>query len=154
MLDEIVVEGFTEWAGTAEPRVRHAVTAAFGPQIGSDATAEALAIAWQRWGEVRAKSNPVGYVYGIARNAARRMARSRAPVSLPDVPQHLPRVEPALPGALAALPEQQRLVVSLLYGYEWTMSEVAELLGIAKTTVQNHAERGLRSLREALGVDR
>lgn len=154
MLDEVVVEGFTEWVAAVEPRVRHAITATFGPQIGSDATAEALAVAWQRWDEVRSKANPSGYVYGIGRNAARRMARSRAPVALPEVPQHLPHVEPALPAALAALPEQQRLVVCLLYGYEWTMSEVADLLGIAKTTVQNHAERGLRRLREALGADR
>ena len=34
------------------------------------------------------------------------------------------------------------------------MSEVAELLGTAKTTVQNHAERGLARLRSDLGVDR
>jgi RNA polymerase sigma factor (sigma-70 family) len=70
------------------------------------------------------------------------------------VPQQLlPHVEPGLPAAIARLPEKQRIVVSLVYGYEWTMSEVAELLGTAKTTVQNHAERGLARLRKTLGVE-
>ena len=43
--------------------------------------------------------------------------------------------------------------MSLIYGYGWTMSEVAELLGTAKTTVQKHAERGLAKLRTTLGVE-
>ena len=43
-------------------------------------------------------------------------------------------------------------MITLVYGYEWTLSEVAELLGTTKTTVQNHAERGLARLRKSLGV--
>ena len=70
-----------------------------------------------------------------------------------DLPEALlPDVEPGLPSALAALPERQRIVVTLLHGYGWTMSEVADLLGTKKTTVQNHAERGMAKLRAALGV--
>jgi DNA-directed RNA polymerase specialized sigma24 family protein len=45
------------------------------------------------------------------------------------------------------------IVVALLYGYQWSMSEVAEYLGIAKGTVQTHAERGLTRLRTKLGVE-
>ncbi len=93
------------------------------------------------------------YVYGIGRNKARRTVETRVP-NLPPVPeQRLPHVEPGLPRAIARLPEKQRIVVILLYGYEWTMSEVAELLGIAKTTVQNHAERGLQGLRLTLRAE-
>ncbi len=66
--------------------------------------------------------------------------------------QLLPDVEPGLPAAVAGLPEQQRITVTLLHGYGWTMTEVAELLGTKKTTVQNHAERGLARLRKELGV--
>jgi RNA polymerase sigma-70 factor (ECF subfamily) len=152
--DAVAINAFTEWARDAEPRIRHALTAAFGVDVGKDATAEALAVAWQRWATIRAMTNPVGYVYGIGRNTARRMSKRRRPVFL-DVPIQLQReVEPALPGAVAALPEQQRVAVTLLYGYGWTMAEVADLLGTKKTTVQNHAERGLAKLRRALGVDR
>ncbi len=65
----------------------------------------------------------------------------------------LPWVEPSLPDALAALPGRQREVVVLLHCYQWTMSEVADLLGISKSTVQNHAERGLASLRLTIGAE-
>jgi DNA-directed RNA polymerase specialized sigma24 family protein len=40
----------------------------------------------------------------------------------------------------------------LVYCFDWTMSETAELLGMGKSTVQTHAERGLSKLRARLGV--
>lgn len=145
---------FTEWAIEAEPKVRQSLTAAFGVQVGKEATADALAVAWERWDEISAMSNPIGYLYGIGRNKARRLTRRRRPVYV-DVPvQLLPHVEPTLPAALDALSEHQRIAVTLLHGYGWTMSEVADLLGTKKTTIQNHAERGLAKLRSALGVTR
>jgi DNA-directed RNA polymerase specialized sigma24 family protein len=76
----------------------------------------------------------------------------RRPLFLPVTVGRLPDVEPKLPDAIAALPERQRVVITLVYGYEWTLSEVAELLGTTKSTVQNHAERGLAQLRKSLGV--
>ncbi len=151
--DEIVVDSFTEWVQVAEPRLRHALTASFGSQLGKDAATDALSHAWEHWDRIRMKDNPLGYVYGVGRNKARRMASPGRAMFL-DVPQQLlPHIEPGLPAAIARLPEKQRIVVSLVYGYEWTMSEVAELLGTAKTTIQNHAERGLARLRNTLGVE-
>lgn len=151
--DDRTVAPFTEWAEVAEPKIRQALTASFGPQVGTDATADALALAWERWDEIRGKTNPIGYVYGIGRSKARRMVGRRRPDFL-DVPiERLPRVEPGLPAAVAQLSEMQRIVVVLVHGYEWTLSEVADMLGIAKTSVQNHAERGLARLRKSLGVN-
>jgi RNA polymerase sigma-70 factor (ECF subfamily) len=66
--------------------------------------------------------------------------------------ERAPWVEPELSTALAALPEQQRVVVMLLHCFEWSMSEVAELLQVSKSTVQTHAERGMAQLRERMGV--
>ena len=152
--EAIINSSFTEWATEAEPKIRQSLTAAFGVQVGKDAAAEALALAWERWDRVSVMGNPIGYVYGIGRNKARRMKTRRQPMFV-DVPEQLlPNVEPGLPAAVAELPEQQRITVTLLHGYGWTMSEVAELLGTKKTTVQNHAERGLTKLRNALGVTR
>jgi RNA polymerase sigma-70 factor (ECF subfamily) len=149
--DGTVVGSFTDWAVEAEPRLRQALTALFGVQEGLEATAEALALAWERWPEVSVMENPVGYVYGAARNMGRRRL-SRRPVFVPVPEQRAPWVEPGLPSALAALSEKQRIVVALLHGYQWTMSEVAELLGVSKSTVQNHDDRGLHALRMKLGV--
>ena len=150
--DETKAASFTEWAESAEPKIRQALTASFGPQLGTDATADALALAWERWDEVRHKANSLGYVYGIGRNKARRMAGRRHPALLEVPSKCLPHVEPGLPAAVAALSDKQRIVVVLLHGYDWTLAEVADLLGIAKTSVQNHAERGLARLRTSLGV--
>lgn len=151
--DDTIVDSFTQWAHSAEAPLRHALTASFGPQIGKDAATDALSHAWEHWERVQTRANPLGYVYGIGRNKARRMARRRKPL-FADVPvERLPHVEPGLPKALARLPEKQRIVVTLLHGYGWSMSEVADLLEIAKTTVQNHAERGLQRLRRELGVE-
>ncbi len=151
--DGTIVDSFTAWAEEAEAKVRHALTASFGPQLAKDATADALAHAWEHWDRIQEKENPVGYVYGIGRNKARRLARPRVPATFfPVPPDRLPDVEPDLPAALADLPERQRTVLVLLHGYQWTMSEVAELLGMGKSTVQKHAERGLARLRRRLGV--
>jgi DNA-directed RNA polymerase specialized sigma24 family protein len=152
--EAIINTSFTEWATEAEPKIRQSLTAAFGVQVGKDAAADALALAWERWDRVSVMDNPVGYVYGIGRNKARRMKTPRQPMFVEVPEQLLPNVEPGLPAAVADLPEHQRITVTLLHGYGWTMSEVAELLGTKKTTVQNHAERGLTKLRNTLGVSR
>ena len=146
-------DSFTAWAEGAEPKLRHALTASFGPQLGRDAAVDALSHAWEHWERIQVMENPVGYVYGVARNKAKR-ASHRRQLGFPAVPERLPEVEPGLPGAVAKLSERQRIVVTLLYGYQWSMSEVADMLGTSKTTVQNHAERGLGRLRSELGVDR
>lgn len=154
MQDAITTPSFTGRATEAEPKIRQSLTAAFGVQVGKDAAADAMAVAWERWERVAVMENPVGYVYGIGRNKARRMKKRRRPMFVEVPEQLLPNVEPGLPAAVAALPEQQRITVTLLHGYGWTMTEVADLLGTKKTTVQNHAERGLAKLRDALGVTR
>jgi hypothetical protein len=48
----IINTSFTEWATEAEPKIRQSLTAAFGVQVGKDAAADALALAWERWDRV------------------------------------------------------------------------------------------------------
>ena len=63
-----------------------------------------------------------------------------------------PWVEPGLPRALNTLSERQRVAVVLVCGFGWQLREVADLLGVKTTTVQNHVERGLARLRLDLEV--
>ena len=147
------LETFTSFARDAEPRIRHALTAALGSELGVEATAEALAHGWEHWSRVSGMDNPVGYLFVVGRNRARRAFRRR-PVFHEPPTETLPMVEPGLADALRSLPERQRITVMLLHCFEWTMPEVAELLGVKKTTVQNHAERGMARLRRQLGVER
>ena len=145
---------FDGWVLTVEPRLRQSLVSLYGVTVGVDATADALAFAWENWERVAARPNPAGYIFGVGRNYGRKAVKPGVVDLPPVVPHRTPMVEPGLPDAVASLPEQQRIVVTLLYGFEWTMTEVSELLGIAKTTVQNHAERGLQRLRAELGVAR
>jgi DNA-directed RNA polymerase specialized sigma24 family protein len=151
--EKTIVDAFSDWARDAEPRLRQALTALLGVDEGLEMTSEALALAWEKWPVISVMVNPTGYVYAAARNMGRRRLRRRA-VFLPVPVEHMPWVEPALPRALARLSEQQRLIVTLLHGYEWSMSEVADLLGLSKSTIQNHAERGLAALQKQLGAKR
>ena len=144
---------FSAFVGEHEARLRHALTARFGLQVGRDAAADALAYGWEHWDRVQAMANPTGYLYAVGANRGRRMTE-RGRVLFPSVPaQRVPWVEPGLSQAVADLPERQRTVVLLLHGYEWTQREVAEVLDISKASVQRHAERAMARLRQDLGVD-
>jgi DNA-directed RNA polymerase specialized sigma24 family protein len=151
--DETRTDSFTEFVSEVERGLRHALTANFGAEHGREAVAEALAYGWEHWDRIEGMDNPAGYLYRVAQNHAKSV-RPRRRVCLPEVPlQTVPWVEPGLPDALARLPERQRVVVYLVFGHEWSMSEVAVLLGVSKTTVQKHVERGMAKLRRRLGVD-
>ncbi|MDW3176150.1 MAG: sigma-70 family RNA polymerase sigma factor [Acidimicrobiia bacterium] len=151
--EEGTSESFEAFFARVEPRLRQAMTATFGPDTGREAALDALSYSWEHWEKVRQMSNPTGYVFVVARDRQRKKLRRRPPIGLPEVNrERAPLVEPALPSALGVLPEQQRSVVMLLHCFEWTMSEVAELLGVSKSTVQTHAERGMSQLRAQIGV--
>ena len=64
----------------------------------------------------------------------------------------LPDVEPELSTALAELTERQRVCVALVVGHSYTLDEIAELLGISKSSVRSHVDRALEHLRDRLGV--
>ena len=149
-VENVQASSFTDFAGEAEPRLKVALCSAFGMDAGLEATADALAYGWEHWERISMMPNPVGYLWGVGRNRAR---RRRRPIVLYEIDHHaLPNVEPGLPSALATLTERQRVSVMLVHCFGWSLSEVAELSGLSKTTIQNHVERGLAKLRRELGV--
>ena len=146
------VDSFTSFVRAGEPRIRQALSVAFGSDVGREATAEALAYGWEHWDRVSAMDNPTGYLYVVGRDRARRAKARRRPSFIPIQSGGLPWVEPGLPKALGRLSERQRTVVMLLYCFQWSMSEVADLLDVSKSSVQSYAERGMTNLRRTLGV--
>lgn len=145
------VMALEELVTALRPRLARAFVAAYGRDRGQDALAEALAYAWEHLEELAAMANPGGYLFRVGQSRTR---RRRTPVVFPT-PERVgvPWIEPALPGALQQLTEHQRVCVVLVHGFQWTQREVAELLGVAPTTVQSHVERGLAQLRLRLEVD-
>jgi DNA-directed RNA polymerase specialized sigma24 family protein len=142
------LDDFGAFVGRCEPSLRRALTATYGPEDGRDATAAALAYAWEHFERVRAMERPIGYLYRVGQSSRR---QRREPVVFPAPPDELPLGEPALVPALGRLSERQRVCVVLVHGYSWTHEEVAELLGIGVSSVRNHLARGLEHLRADLG---
>jgi DNA-directed RNA polymerase specialized sigma24 family protein len=132
-----------------EPRLRRALIACWGPDLGREATAEALSFAWSNWDRIRDTTNPVGYLYVVGRRRVRRR-RLRIPVDRPIWSE--PWIEPALSGALRSLTPHQRVAVVLHHGFGWTLDEVSEVLGVSVSTVRNHIARAMAKLRSVLEV--
>jgi RNA polymerase sigma factor (sigma-70 family) len=144
---------FETFVSTAERKLSFALAAAYGPELGREATAEALAYAWEHWDRLSVMSNPIGYLYRVGQSRVRRHRRQRTRTGHDTAKGREPWVEPALPAALAALTQRQRVAVVLVEGFGWTQAEVAELTGTSRSTIQKHLERGLTSLRAELGVE-
>jgi len=150
--DDAGVAAFESWFGEAEPQLRAALVATYGPELGRDAAAEALGHAWEHRHRVLEMSNPTGYVFRVGQRwATRQERRNRRRFGLAPSGESSPGFEPALHDALAGLPTRHRQVVVLCTGYGLTHRETADVLGISPSTVQNHAERGLRQLRRKVG---
>ena len=138
---------FRVFVTETEPRLRCALTAAYGYERGREATAEALAYAWEHWDRVEGLSNPAGYLYRVGQSRTR---RRKVPVVYEIRTFDDPVVEPELEAGLASLPDRQRACVFLVFGFGWTAIEVAKLLGVREATVRKHVDRGLQRLRKII----
>jgi DNA-directed RNA polymerase specialized sigma24 family protein len=133
-----------------EPRLARAFAAAYGRGRAEEALAEALAYAWEHRLEVLAMGNPGGYLYRVGQSRSR--PRRQPPLFPPAEDLGLPEVEPVLATAFAELSVRQRECVALVVANEWSLQEAADLLGISKSAVQTHLERGMAHLRKRLGA--
>jgi len=139
---------FTRFVKETEPRLSHALAAAYGPEVGAEATADALLWAWENWDRVATMKNRAGYLYRVGQSKARRYYR---PAKL--FPRPMPgTVDPTLPVLIEGLSKNQRVATVLIHAYGYTERETAELLGISRWSVRTHAERGLARLKSALEV--
>jgi DNA-directed RNA polymerase specialized sigma24 family protein len=139
--------GFDAFFAEYEPRVRRALVATYGAERGREAAAEAFAWAWEHRSSLSGIDRPVGYLYrvGQSKSRPRRLRRLYDRPLWPDV-----MVEPELAAGLAQLSERQRVIVVLVHGFDWTVSEVAELLNLKVSSVNTHLNRGLKKLRSRL----
>jgi DNA-directed RNA polymerase specialized sigma24 family protein len=135
-----------------EPRLRRALVARYGIDLGSEVAADAIAWGVEHPDRLAEMQNPIGYLYRVGQSAARRHLRAgRLPLRFPaetyggdaelpgDVFEELKRLQP-----------DQRVAVLLVHGYGFTYREVAEMLSIRETAVTNHVHRGMKRLRRRL----
>ncbi|MGQ0825942.1 MAG: hypothetical protein ACT4OX_13100 [Actinomycetota bacterium] len=116
-MEVATAESFESFAAQVEPSLRRALVAWYGTEVGAEATADAMAVAWERWAEIQPMANPAGYLFRVAQSHTRRYRRR--PVLLPIVvPVDLPDVDPRLPDALARLSPRQRAAVLLVHAHD------------------------------------
>ncbi len=145
---------FCAFVLASRDRLRRALVAHHGPEIGVEALADGYAYAWAHWARVETLANPVGYVFRVAdRLGTRRKQRSQREVVLdPDDLSPLPWFDEErhvdIVAVLSALPARQRAAVLLIHGYGWSYQQTATTLDLPITTVTNDATRGLRRLKE------
>jgi RNA polymerase sigma-70 factor (ECF subfamily) len=134
----------------AERRLRRAFIAAYGTQRAADATAEALAWAWEHRGRLADMENPVGYLYRVGQSRTR--LRSTPSVLPEPAAVGLPDIEPALVPALRALPDTQRTAVWLVHACGWSYAECAIAMDVSVSAVGTHVSRALAALRKTIGA--
>lgn len=134
------------------PLVGAVVFALGDTDLGIEAADEALVRAYERWADVAAMANPMGWVYRVAVNVGYKRNRRLALERRRPIPPGRETVElegvsdPAVTRALAALPFEQREAIVLRFHLDWTIDEIAEALGCPSGTVKSRLHRGLQRL--------
>lgn len=142
-------EDFSTFLRDAQGHLRRALIGAVGIDRVDDAVADALEWAWAHRDEVERMSNPMGYLFRVGQSRSRQRRTRLLPAEITA----LPEVDPRLIPALQKLPRNERIAVWLAHGCGWTHAEVADALGVERTTASTHVRRALARLREQLGVD-
>ncbi len=147
---------FESFAATTGERVRRALVAHYGVEVGAEASAEAMAVAWQRWDSVAEMENPAGFLFRVGQSKARPHLRWRRRNTgfpawdLGSVSDDAAVLD--LLRSMARLPEARRACVLLVKSYGFSYREVGRLLGISETAVTNHVHRGMSQLRSMMEV--
>jgi len=139
-----------------EKRLNVAFLARYGPDLGAEITAEAMAWAWENRAKLEPMKNPGGYLFRVGQSKSRKFLRwRREQVRFPAEAATNPSnwTEPGLPDALTRLGEEQRTALVLVHSFQWTYAEVGELLDLPVHTIRNRIHRGLKQLRDDLGVE-
>jgi RNA polymerase sigma-70 factor (ECF subfamily) len=127
-----------------------------------DAVQEAFLSALRGAASFRGDAQVSTWLHRIVVNACLDRVRrrtARPTVALPDqLPSSVDVVETPDPAtamdvraALQALPDDQRIAIVLIDVEDWSVSDAAELLGVAEGTIKSRCHRGRAKLAIALG---
>ncbi|MFM7252898.1 MAG: RNA polymerase sigma factor [Ilumatobacteraceae bacterium] len=124
----------------------------WGIEVGGDLCCEVEEYAWKHGERLLRMANPLGYLYRVSQSSARRYVRwsrrTTFPSRFPDVVHEDPAMHDVMQ-LLGGLSPDQRACVLLVHGFGWSYDDVAELLGMRRSAVNNHVHRGLARLRPA-----
>lgn len=149
-------DSFAEWYRAAHPGLLESVLHAVSrPAIAEDALDAAFEKAFVRWEAVQAMRSPNGWVYRVAVNAARRALAAEvregdrlAFAAGRPAPAPPPGGETWL--VVRELPIRQRTAVVLRHVGGLTETEVADAMGVARSTVSSSLASAYKTLGRAL----
>ena len=126
--------------------------------LAQEAADEAFLRALMAWSRVQAMASPGGWTYRVAVNVARRRARRRA-VERRLWARRAPAPSTPPPAGEAwtlvrDLPDRQRLAVVLRFIGDLTEPQIAEVMGISRSTVSSTLADANRRLAMLLDDDR
>jgi RNA polymerase sigma-70 factor, ECF subfamily len=149
----VAVRRFDAFYNSAFRPVQAAVRAFCGDgDVAHEATQEAFARAYARWGRLHNSAHPQAWVTKTAINLTRRHFRRR-PLYPGDVATPGPtpdRVDVLT--ALRSLPDRQRQAVVLHYLSDCPVAAVAEVMGVSEGAVKAHLFKARAALRNGLEV--
>lgn len=128
--------------------------------VAEDLAQDALLAAYKRWDEVSQMDDPAAWVRRVVANRAvshvrRRVSEAKGLVRLglerpkADVPSLSAGTE-AIWAEVRRLPRRQRQVIALRYYDQLSMSEIADVLGCSKESVNTHLRRARTTLARRL----
>jgi RNA polymerase sigma-70 factor (ECF subfamily) len=151
---------FDEFFSESYGGVVQSLALALGDRLGAeDLAQEAFAQAFRRWSRVGSMESPVGWVYVVALNGARRGWRRRARSVEPEitnvVDDHAASVITTvqLRVALAELTTRQRAAVVLRYLADLPIADIAVALDCAPGTIKATLHQALARMRVELEED-
>ena len=133
------------------------------PEMAADAVQEAFLAAFRRAASFRGESAVTTWLHRIVVNACLdRLRRTNREVArpdpdqgdLPDVHDHHHSVDVRLDvhGALAQLPEGQRMALVLVDMHGLSVAEAASILNVAEGTIKSRCARGRAAMVPLLGL--
>jgi DNA-directed RNA polymerase specialized sigma24 family protein len=84
---------FADFVVSQAPRLRQVLVARYGADVGSEAFADSLVWAWDHRERFVGMANPLGYLFRVGQNAARRRRPWTHRVLLIDVDRSVPAVD-------------------------------------------------------------
>ncbi|HRE45824.1 MAG TPA: RNA polymerase sigma factor [Terricaulis sp.] len=148
-----------------QPAVRAFLRRLTGSYADADDIAQdAFARTWEVLNRYDGRASLRSFICGVAfqywrrgrRAEGRRLARDTAYADLEDAHHDAPQMTPerlALRRAMEDLPPDQRAVLALCLGQDFTHQEAAEVLKLPLGTVKSHINRGRARLQAALGLN-
>lgn len=154
----IFVESFEAWYSREHDRMIATLALSTGDlELAKEGVDEACSRALERWKRVSVLASPSGWVYRVAMNHARRVARRRSfeqrffqkPTPMPDLPSPAGEVWQLV----ESLSPRQRQVVMLRHVAQLSENEIGVVLGISRGTVSSTLHDAHQRLGRLLGDD-